>query len=133
VLLGGLLCFSLALMLLAASTNFALSMLALFFSGLAVILFSTMLTTIMQLTAPGEMRGRLMSLQMMAMQGFGPVGGLLLGAVAAFIGTPLAVGGGAALVAVITLAISSLTSDLRDYPGEAGRPEPELAAVERPA
>jgi MFS family permease len=134
VLLGGLLAFSVALVLLAISTNFALSMLALFFSGLSVILFSTMLTTMMQLTAPGEMRGRLMSLQMMAMQGFGPIGGLLLGAAAALTGTPLAVGAGAALVAVVTLAIGTLTSELRDYPaGTRGR-EPELAgAIERPA
>jgi MFS family permease len=134
VLLAGLLAFSLSLVLLAVSTNFALSMLALFLSGLAFILFSTMMTTIMQLTAPGQMRGRLMSLQMVAMQGFGPIGALLVGAVATVTGTPLAVGAGAALVALIAIGAAGLASDLRDYTDGA---EPVASApaepVERPA
>ncbi len=133
VMLAGLLAFSLALVLLAASRSFALSLLALFLSGLAFMLFSTMMTTIMQLTAPGEMRGRLMSLQMIAMQGFGPIGGLLLGAAAAITGTPRAVGGGAVLTVAITAAVAAVAPELRDYPAAARVDLEPAEVVERPA
>jgi MFS family permease len=134
VLLSGLIAFSVAVILLALSRNFALSLLALAFGGLAFILFSTMMTTIMQLTVPGQMRGRVMSLQMVAMQGPGQIGALLIGLAATFVGTPRAVGIGAALVAVAALAATAFVPEIRRYPGSA---EPEVVdlpeAVERPA
>lgn len=116
VLLAGLLGFSVALVLFAASHSMVLSLLALAVNGFTFILFSTMMTTIMQLDVPPQMRGRVMSLQMVAMQGFGPIGGLLIGALATLIGTPVAVAIGGLLVGAGALTALLLAPEVRRYP-----------------
>ena len=93
-----------ALLLLAWSRHFALSIVALFFIGLMSILFSTMLSTMLQLEAPPQMRGRVMSLMTITMQGLNPFGAVLAGAFATVIGTPVAIAVGAVVVAITAIA-----------------------------
>jgi len=75
--------------------------------GLAQIVFMASCNTTLQLTVPDDLRGRIMSLYAFVFVGVTPVGSFLVGTVAEGFGVPAAyaVGGGAGLVAVVTLAI----------------------------
>ncbi len=64
--------------------------------------FSTVNAAIQQ-TVPDELRGRVMSLYVLVMLGFVPVGNLIIGTLAHYVGTPHAVAAGA-VVCVITYA-----------------------------
>jgi hypothetical protein len=74
-----------------------------------------MLMTMLQLSAPGAMRGRVMSLVTVTMQGFAPLGALVTGAVATAVGTPTAVALSALIVAAAALIASLVAPDVRDY------------------
>jgi predicted MFS family arabinose efflux permease len=97
------------------SRSFVLTVVILFLVGVFSIVFSTMLTTMLQLTAPAQMRGRVMSLVTVTMQGFNPVGALLIGALATAIGTPRAVALGAAVVAVAAIVAAVGAPDVREF------------------
>lgn len=112
----GMILFSCALVLLALSRSYALSLVALFLAGLTFILFSTMLNTILQLEVAPGMRGRVMSLLTVTMQGFGPLGALVTGGVATATGTPTAVAVGAVLVAVGAGAAAIAVPAVRRFP-----------------
>lgn len=111
--------FSLSLMVFAANRSFLLGLGLLFFSGLVAMVFSTMMTTMLQLTVRGDMRGRVMSLVTVTMQGFAPIGGLLTGAVATRIGTPEAVAASAAVVGLAALAAFALSPSIRNFKADA--------------
>jgi MFS family permease len=103
---------SVALVGFAASRSFPLSLALLLVAGLSFTIFSTMTTTMMQLSSPNHIRGRVMSFNTIVMQGFAPLGSLILGAMGASIGTANAVGIGAVLV-IVTAALSlSLAPEL---------------------
>jgi MFS family permease len=116
LLFAGMLLFSCSLVLLALSQSFALSLVALFFAGLTFILFSTMLNTILQLEVPSSMRGRVMSLMTVTMQGFGPLGALVTGGIATATGTPTAVALGAFIVICGTVAAAFAVPAVRSFP-----------------
>jgi MFS family permease len=118
LLFAGMLLFSCSLVLLAVSKSFALSLVALFLAGLTFILFSTMLNTMLQLEVPGNMRGRVMSLMTVTMQGFGPLGALVTGGIATATGTPAAVAIGAFIVICATLAAAFAVPAVRSFPLE---------------
>ena len=110
VLLGGMALFSVTLILFSVSRSLPLALVLLFLTGVTSIVFSTMLSSMLQLTVPGHMRGRVMSLLTVSFQGFGPVGALLTGSLADVIGTPRAIALAAALMAVgAALASARLT------------------------
>ena len=75
--------------------------------GLAQIVFMANCNTTLQLTVPDNLRGRIMSLYAFVFVGVTPIGSFLVGTVAEGFGVPAAyaVGGGAGLVAVVTLAL----------------------------
>ncbi len=99
-LIGGMALFSLTLILFTLSRSLPLVLTLLFLTGVTSIVFSTMLSSMVQLTVPGHMRGRVMSLLTVTFQGFGPVGALLTGSLADVVGTPRAIALAAALMAV---------------------------------
>ncbi len=99
-LIGGMALFSVTLFLFSLSRSLSLVLVLLFLTGVTSIVFSTMLSSMLQLTVPGHMRGRVMSLLTVTFQGFGPVGALLIGSLADVIGTPRAIALAAALMAV---------------------------------
>jgi len=119
LLFAAMLAFSLLLTLAAFSRQFELSLVALFGVGLTFIVFSSMLTTMLQLTIVAEMRGRVLSLLTVVQQGFNPFGGLLAGAVATLTGTPNAVALGAAVVAAAGLVALATAPAVRDFAASA--------------
>jgi MFS family permease len=85
-LLVGSLVFSVLLGAVAVSTNLALSGVLLVALGFAGIVFSTSANTLLQLTVPDELRGRVLSLYMLLFAGSTPIGGLLIGTLSNVIG-----------------------------------------------
>jgi predicted MFS family arabinose efflux permease len=78
-----------------------LSELLLFFTGAALMLVFSTVTSLVQLIAPNEMRGRVMSIYMLAFRGGMPLGSLVSGYFATLVGAPLVIAvNGALLIAV---------------------------------
>jgi MFS family permease len=78
-----------------------LSDILLFLTGVALMVVFSTITSLVQLIAPNEMRGRVMSIYMLAFRGGMPLGSLVSGYLARFLGAPLVIGvNGVLLVAV---------------------------------
>lgn len=80
--------FGLGLIAFAYSTNLAVSVGFLAITGFGLMIHMSSSNTIIQSTVDNEMRGRTMSIYMMAMQGVMPIGSLLSGLIAKFLGVP---------------------------------------------
>src|SRR5438477_8321261 len=65
-----------------------LSEILLFFTGAALMMVFSTVTSLVQLIAPNEMRGRVMSIYMVAFRGGMPLGSLASGSFATIIGAP---------------------------------------------
>ena len=94
----------------AASRVLWLSDLLLFMTGITLMIVFSTVTSLVQLIAPNEMRGRVMSIYMLAFRGGMPLGSLVSGWAATFIGAPrvIAINGGLlVLVALYFLVIKS--------------------------
>ncbi len=91
------------LLALAFVRQFALAAALLFLVGAMQIVFLNAGNTIVQVTVPDELRGRVMGVYMMVFAGVTPVGAFLIGSIAEAAGVPAAcaVGGGLALIAVL--------------------------------
>jgi MFS family permease len=103
---------------LAAGGYFALALTAIFLGSLFASVFMISSMTVMQLTVPDRLRGRVMGIQTM---GFSlmPLGGLLLGALAEQLGAAPAVwiGSGIYLAVIVWVAIRKRV--VRDLDGQA--------------
>ena len=86
---------------LALSTSFPLSLLAMGIAGAGGIAMAVSANTTIQLTVPDQLRGRVMSVYTTTFAGSVPAGGLLMGWIASTWGVPLALLVGA----LVTLAI----------------------------
>jgi MFS family permease len=69
-----------------------LSDLLLFLTGATLMIVFSTVTSLIQLIAPNEMRGRVMSIYMLAFRGGMPLGSLASGWLATYIGAPLVIG-----------------------------------------
>src|SRR5262249_36612706 len=87
----------------AISRALVLSGILLFLTGAALIILFSTLTSLVQLTAPNEMRGRVMSIYMLAFRGGMPLGSLVSGWLATFLGAPLVIGINGALLVVVAM------------------------------
>ena len=88
----------------------------LFVVGVCFTLWTANSQTILQLTAPDRLRGRVLSIYLFVFAGFAPLGGLLAGWLADVGGTRLAFSvAGAAGLAISVLAAASVRS-LRSRP-----------------
>ena len=76
----------------ATSRLLWLSDILLFFTGAALMIVFSTVTSLVQLIAPNEMRGRVMSIYMLAFRGGMPLGSLVSGYLATFIGAPTVIG-----------------------------------------
>lgn len=83
--------FSVLLFLVGASSWYPVSIVLLVLLGAASILFTSTAQTQVQLAIPNELRGRVMSLYFLAFNGTAPLGGLVVGALAATIGVQFTV------------------------------------------
>jgi MFS family permease len=101
--------FSLCLIFFALSPFFALGLVLLFIAGITSTVFSTLISTFIQLSVPNEMRGRVMSLYTVTLIGLPSLGALGSGALAEWLGgvegAPHAVLLGAIVLTVILLLV----------------------------
>jgi MFS family permease len=85
----------------AMSRTLWLSDILLFFTGASLMVVFSTVTSLIQLIAPNEMRGRVMSIYMLAFRGGMPLGSLVSGYLATFIGAPLVIGINGVLLVVV--------------------------------
>ena len=76
----------------ASSRILWLSEILLFFTGVALMVVFSTVTSLVQLIAPNEMRGRVMSIYMLAFRGGMPLGSLVSGYFAKSFGAPVVIG-----------------------------------------
>lgn len=103
--------FPLALIVFSISTNYYFSMALLVVGGLSIVGFLATANSIVQLSAPDGMRGRVMSVYTVLFLGMMPIGNFLMGTVAASIGTANAVTVSAAVFFLVSMA---MTGGMRD-------------------
>ena len=77
--------------------------LLLFLIGATLMVVFSTVTSLVQLIAPNEMRGRVMSIYMLAFRGGMPLGSLVSGYAATLIGAPLVIGINGALLIVVAV------------------------------
>ena len=94
-----------ALVVFALSRDYTLSFVFLALSGLMDVLMTVTRNTIMQLTAPGAMRGRLMANMRVVTGGVGPLAETQSGVLSSLIGGPLALATAAGALALTAATI----------------------------
>ncbi len=108
MLVNGLL-FSLSLAVFAMSPNIILGTIMLFVAGVTSTIYGTIIATFIQVSVPGELRGRVMSLYAVTLIGLPSLGALGSGALAEWLGgtqgAPRAVLLGAVVLGIILLLI----------------------------
>jgi MFS family permease len=102
------------LLLFAVSPWFALSLPLLGLIGMSYAIAAASIATLIQLSAPNELRGRVMSLYMLTVIGVPSVGSFIIGAVGQWTGVRLAVGGSASIVLLTVSVILRRNSALRN-------------------
>ncbi len=93
----GNLAFPALLLGMAVSRSFALSLLLLVGIGVSFVVQNALANTLIQIAAPDELRGRIMSFYSLTFQGMMRAGGMQAGLMGDWVGAPLAVGLGAAI------------------------------------
>jgi MFS family permease len=98
-----------AILALAMVARFWVAAALLFVAGFGQIAFMSSANTTLQITAPDELRGRVMALYSLAFAGVTPVGAFLVGGIAEGLGVraACAAGGGLGLVSVLLLALAT--------------------------
>jgi MFS family permease len=121
--LGGL---PIALVAYAAAPNLAAGVVTIFAVGFLYLGALSSFTTIAQLRAPAELRGRVLSLLMVLLGTLYPLGSVLQGAIADRVGLRVTTAGAAVLMAAALLLVRVLRPDLTralDEPTESGPAE----------
>jgi MFS family permease len=102
-----------AIFLFAFSTSYAISFLLLLVVGAAAVLTQSLTNTTIQLSAPNELRGRVMGAYTFGTQGMRVLNGPILGGAAIAFGAPAAVAGAAAAVFASLAVILARVKQLR--------------------
>jgi MFS family permease len=79
-----------------------ISGLVLFLAGIAMVMVGAMLSSLVQLNAPNEMRGRVMSIYMVAFRGGMPLGSLVSGTIASRTSAPMVLTVNAVLLSLVS-------------------------------
>jgi MFS family permease len=125
VLLFGAMAFGVLEIATAASPWFPLALVLLVGVGYAGLIITSSANTQLQLSAPDELRGRVMSVYSLMFTGTTPIGALITGFLAGAIHVRLTLAIEAAMCVLVPLGALFVVS--RQTPGV--RPQPELAAV----
>jgi predicted MFS family arabinose efflux permease len=112
LLLGSVL-FPLSLLAFAFSTSYPLSFCLMTITGFGLVVQNTTINTVIQSLISDDLRGRVMSIYLLAFFGAIPIGALQAGAVAQWLGTAAGVGISAAISLVLTAAIFLSAPHLR--------------------
>jgi MFS family permease len=97
----------------ALSRMLRVSEVILFFFGMMLMIIFSSITSLVQLIAPDEMRGRVMSIYMVAFRGGMPLGSLISGYVATKIGAPLVLVFNGTLLSIIALYFLARSKTIR--------------------
>jgi MFS family permease len=98
-------------------------------TGLAVISFTTLANSSVQLSVPAEMRGRVMGIYLLVFLGGAPLGSPLTGWVAEQFGTRMSLIAGAAISVAATVVVAALVARHRGVPVRTYLRHPRFAAV----
>jgi MFS family permease len=98
----------------AVSRTLWLSDILLFFTGAALMVVFSTVTSLVQLIAPNEMRGRVMSIYMLAFRGGMPLGSLVSGWLATSLGAPTVIGVNGALLILVAVYFLVREHDILD-------------------
>ncbi|MGE5244034.1 MAG: MFS transporter [Betaproteobacteria bacterium] len=98
----------------AASHTLWLSDILLFLTGAALMVVFSTVTSLIQLIAPNEMRGRVMSIYMVAFRGGMPLGSLVSGYIATFIGAPMVIGLNGILLVIVAVYFLMASPGVRE-------------------
>jgi len=128
VLLGAAMVFSILLLLVGLSSWLPLTLLLLGLMGAVGIVFTSSANTRLQLTAPGELRGRVLSLYFLLFAGTTPLGGFLVGVLAARLGVqPTVVLMGA--LCIVGVAAAAVFARVRSREARERRPSPPVPVL----
>jgi predicted MFS family arabinose efflux permease len=86
----------------------------LFLTGTALMVVFSTVTSLVQLIAPNEMRGRVMSIYMLAFRGGMPLGSLVSGYLATRLGAPLVIGINGALIIGVAIYFLARNHGVKD-------------------
>jgi MFS family permease len=98
----------------AVSRMLWLSEILLFCTGAALMIVFSTVTSLVQMIAPNEMRGRVMSIYMIAFRGGMPLGSLVSGYMATFVGAPIVIGINGALLVLVAIYFLSRNHGVLD-------------------
>jgi len=98
----------------AVSRMLWLSDVLLFLTGAALMVVFSTVTSLVQLIAPNEMRGRVMSIYMLAFRGGMPLGSLISGWLARFWGAPFVIAVNGALLIVVAAYFLARSHGIRE-------------------
>lgn len=105
----------------AVARSFAAALVFQFVVGMSMLVQMATSNTALQLLAPPELRGRIISLYMLAFLGTAPLGSLVVGALAAGVGAPATVAGGGAACLVAAAWFATRIPGLRGAEPEHAR------------
>lgn len=115
VLVVGGIVLGIAELVLAATHSFPIALAAVFFSGVGAIACSASANSLVQITVPGPLRGRVMSVYTTVFAGSTPIGNGLTGGFGGLWGTPVALvmNGGVVLVSELAAAVAVLRGGIK--------------------
>ena len=124
--------FGVLILLLAIAPTLPLALLVLLFLGAASVSFTAISNTTLQLASAPDMRGRVMSLWLVAFQGSTPIGGPLIGWVCAWAGPRVGLGVGGVACLLVALAAFLFLQRKRREPARRGASYPVAARTRTP-
>ncbi|MGD0407930.1 MAG: MFS transporter [Candidatus Limnocylindrales bacterium] len=136
VLIGGGVVLGVAEFVLAATHSYPIALVAVFFAGVGAIATSVSANSLIQITVPGPLRGRVMSVYTTVFSGSTPIGNGLTGGVGGLWGTPaaLVMNGAISLGAEVVAAVAVLRGYARVGGGRGdGSADPARAAASLPS
>lgn len=108
----GAIAFGIFLISFALSNSYQLSLILAVALGVASQFYMTIISAILQVNLPNELRGRVMGIYGLTWE-LMPVGGMIAGAIAEFAGAPMAVGFGGFMVAGMAIAVAIFLPSIR--------------------
>jgi predicted MFS family arabinose efflux permease len=106
--------YGLLILAFSQSETLWISEVLLFLTGAALMMVFSTVTSLIQLIAPNEMRGRVMSIYMVAFRGGMPLGSLVSGYLAKLYGAPLIIGINGVLLVVVAGYFLVFSPGVRD-------------------
>jgi MFS family permease len=122
--LGGLGLFLSGLVGLGLCRNYHLALIFIFLAGFGMVTLISTGNSLLQLNVPDELRGRMMSLFGLIVMGFSPLGMLVYGVVAHYVGPGLAIAGGSLVAGLVCGMVLLRNPEFRHFRfGELEGPE----------